>query len=248
MMIDTHCHLSKDDYDNLDVIISHMDGNIMIASGYDLKSNLEVIELCNNYDNIYGTIGYHPTELDNFKDSDLDLLKEQLKNPKIIGIGEIGLDYHYDNNDKKKQKEIFIKQIAIANELKYPIVIHSRDAALDTYEILKDNLNTKAIMHCYSYSLDMAHKFISLGIYLGIGGVLTFKNSIKLREVVDKIDIDRLVLETDSPYLTPVPFRGSKNEPYNIYYVASKIAEIKNISLEDVFNRTSNNAIKIFNL
>ena len=152
MMVDTHCHLLKEDYDNLDDIIMKMKDNIIIASGYDSKSNLEVIDLVNKYPNIYGTIGFHPSELDDFSSDSLNILEEQLKNPKIVGIGEIGLDYHYDDTDKDRQHDAFIKQILLANKLKCPIVVHSRDAALDTYEILEKYLDTKAIMHCYSYS------------------------------------------------------------------------------------------------
>lgn len=248
MMIDTHSHILTKDYENIDEIVSRMKDNIIIASGYDYESNLEVIELCSKYPNVYGTIGFHPTELKNFNDDSLSILEEQLNNSKIVGIGEIGLDYHYDDTLKDLQKEVFIKQILLANKLCKPIVVHSRDAALDTYEILKSNLNTPAIMHCYSYSLDMAKKFIDLGMYLGIGGVITFKNSVKLKEVVENIDIDRLVLETDSPYLSPEPFRGKKNEPYNVYYVAHKIAELKNIDVDIVFDRTTLNAKKIFNI
>ncbi len=248
MMVDTHCHLLKEDYDNLDDIIMKMKDNIIIASGYDSKSNLEVIDLVNKYPNIYGTIGFHPSELDDFSSDSLNILEEQLKNPKIVGIGEIGLDYHYDDTDKDRQHDAFIKQILLANKLKCPIVVHSRDAALDTYEILEKYLDTKAIMHCYSYSLEMSKKFINLGMYLGIGGVLTFKNSSKIKEVVLNTDLSHLVLETDSPYLTPEPFRGMKNEPYNVYYVAKEIASIKGIDIEKVFDETFKNAKNIFNI
>lgn len=247
-MIDTHCHLFKEDYDNLDEVIANMKDGIMIVSGFDAKSNLEVLELVDKYSNIYGTIGYHPTELENFSDENLSLLESQFKHPKIVGIGEIGLDYHYDDTDKLKQIEVFKKQIQLANKLQCPIVIHSRDAALDTYEILKENLNTKAIMHCYSYSLEMADQFIDLGMYLGIGGVLTFKNSSKLKEIVKHVPLSKIVLETDSPYLAPEPLRGTKNEPYNIYYVGIKIAELKEIDEQEVFKSTTENASKIFNL
>ncbi len=247
-MIDTHAHLLEKYYENIDEIVDKMKDNIIIASGYDRNSNLEVIELCNKYENIYGTIGFHPTELKDYSDDYLIELEGQLKNSKIVGIGEIGLDYHYNDTLKDLQKEVFIKQIKLANRLNKPIVIHSRDAASDTYEILKDNLKTTAIMHCYSYSLDMALKFIDLGIYLGVGGVITFKNSIKLKEVIENINIDRLVLETDSPYLAPEPFRGSKNEPYNIYYVAKKLANIKNVNINTVFDITTKNAKSIFNI
>lgn len=248
MMIDTHCHLSDNDYDDLMSVIERMGDNIMIASGCDKKTNLEVIELVNKYPNIYGTIGFHPTELDDITLDDLSILEEQAKNPKIVGIGEIGLDYHYDDTDIVGQKEFFIKQIELAHKLDLPIVIHSRDAALDTYEILKEHLKGKAVMHCYSYSEEMAHRFLDLGLYFGIGGVLTFKNSVKLKETVKELPLDRLLLETDSPFLAPEPLRGTTNEPYNIYYVGLKIAELKGIFSDLVFETTTSNARKIFNL
>ncbi len=246
MMIDTHCHL--DEYENIDEIIKHMGNNIIIVSGVDDKTNKQVIELINKYPNIYGVIGIHPEEIDNINSNSFKIIEENINNPKIVGIGEIGLDYHFIKDNKIKQQEIFIKQIELANKYKKTIVIHSRDSINDTYNILKKYLNTKAVIHCYSSSLEMAHKFIKLNIKLGIGGVVTFKNSKILKEVVENISLDNLLLETDSPYLSPEPLRGKINEPYNIIYVAKKIAKLKNISLEEVLNRTTVNAIEQFDL
>jgi len=222
----------------------------MIASSVDLTTTKEVVELCNKYKNIFGTIGYHPNEANNCDDECLKEIEKYLLNPKIVGIGEIGLDYHYGNEDKIKQKEIFIKQINLAKKYNKAIVIHSRDSVQDTYDILKkiDLDNTKIIMHCYSYSLEMAEKFIKLGIKLGIGGTITFKNNVKQREIVEKISLNNIVLETDCPYLAPEPFRGTKNEPFNVKYVAQKIAEIKGISTEEVEKITTKNALEWFNL
>jgi len=248
MMIDTHCHLSKKDYDNLDEIIEKMNGNIMIASGTNDESNKEVIELVSKYPNIYGVIGIHPEEANNFTLESLKFIENNINNPKIVGIGEIGLDYYWVKDNKDKQIDLFIKQIEIANKYNKTIVIHSRDAINDTYNILKEHLKTKAVMHCYSSSLEMAQKFIDLKIKLGIGGVVTFKNSKVLKEVVENIDINNILLETDSPYLTPEPYRGKKNEPYNVLYVASKIAELKNMKLDDVLEITSKNAKEQFNI
>lgn len=248
MMIDTHCHLSNIDYDNLEEIINHMGSNIMVVSGVDLESNKQAIELTKQYSNIYCTIGFHPTELKDYNEKSINFLEDNINNPKVVGIGEIGLDYHYGKEDEQLQKKAFIDQIKLANKYKKTIVIHSRDAANDTYEILKQELHTKVIIHCYSYSLEMAYNYIQLGAIFGIGGVLTFKNSNKLKEIVEKLDMSKFVLETDSPYLAPEPLRGTKNEPYNIYYVAKKISELKQIPLEKVFEITTNNTLSQFDI
>lgn len=245
MMIDTHCHLDLDN-PNIKDELKRMEDNIIIVSGYSTKTNKEVLKLCQEYKNVYGTIGYHPDEVE--EDNDLNLLEEYINNPKIVGVGEIGLDYYWHNDNKDKQKKLFIDQIELAIKYNKPIVVHSRDAAEDTYEILKNYKGKKIVMHCYSYSLEMAKKFKELGVMFGIGGVVTFKNGKKLVEVVENIELDSLLLETDSPYLTPEPFRGKRNEPYNIIYVAEKIAEIKGIKLEEVLKTTTDNAVRQFDL
>jgi len=248
MMIDTHCHLFKEDYDNLQEVIERMQDNIMIVSGTNDKTNLEVIELVNKHPNIYGVIGIHPEEVNNVTENSFKIIEDNINNPKIVGIGEIGLDYYWTKDTKEKQMELFIKQIELANKNNKTIVIHSREAINDTYNILEKYLKTKAVMHCYSSGLEMAKKFINLGIKLGIGGVITFKNSKVLKEVVENISMDNILLETDSPYLTPEPYRGKKNEPYNVIYVAEKIAELKNVTVEEVLGVTSKNACEQFNL
>ena len=249
MRIDTHCHLNKEDYENIDEVIKRMGNNIMIVSGDSKETNKQVIELCNKYDNVYGTIGYHPNSLDEYNEKTLLELMSQAKHNKIVAIGEIGLDYHYDNHDKEKQQKAFIEQIKIAKELNKPIVIHSRDAGDDTYKILNDEAkNLKIIMHCYSYSLEFAKQLLKFNIMFGIGGVVTFKNGVKLKKVVEEIDLEKLLLETDSPYLSPEPLRGQKNEPYNTLYIAEEIAKIKGISLEEVEEITTKNAISQFDL
>lgn len=249
MFIDTHCHLSKDDYENLEEVINEMKDNIMIVSGCNDKTNKEVIELVNKYPNIYGTIGIHPEELENISEDSYNFIINNINNPKIVGIGEIGLDYYYGNNDKELQKQVFQRQIDIAKEYNKPIVIHSREAIKDTVDILKfNNLTINVVMHCYSSSLEVAKELVKMNVKLGIGGVLTFKNSSKLKEVVENIDLKYLLLETDSPYLSPEPFRGKQNRPYNCYFVAQKIAKIKDIPLDDVLRITTNSAIEQFDL
>lgn len=249
MLIDTHCHLSNNDYDNLDEVVKQMQDNIIITSGTNMKTNKEVIELCQKYSNVYGTIGIHPEEIETVTNADLDFVENHINDPKIVGVGEIGLDYYWTKDNKDRQKEIFIKQLKLAQKYNKPVVIHSRDAIQDTYDILKSlNLNIPIDIHCYSSSLEMAKEFIKLGSYFGIGGVLTFKNSHQLKDIVSKLDLNYLLLETDSPFLAPEPIRGTKNVPFNTYYVAKKIAEIKGISLDEVLKITSSNAIGVFDL
>ena len=248
-MIDTHCHLSLKDK-NLDDVIKKMNNDIIIVSGADHESNKEVITLCNKYPNVYGTIGLHPDEADTYKQEYLDFIEKNITNKKIVGIGEIGLDYYYTKDNKDKQIKLFEQQINIALKHNKPIVVHSRESANDTYEIMKKNNieKIKSVIHCYSYSVEMAYKFIKLGSMLGIGGVVTFKNGTKLKEVVKEIDLKNLLLETDSPYLAPEPLRGTRNEPYNIIFVAREIAKIKNISEEEVLKQTTLNAVHQFDL
>ena len=239
-MVDTHCHITSEYYDNILEVISKMKDNIIIVSGTNKEDIKEVISLC-NYKNIYGTIGIYPTE-----ELDLNIIEDNINNKKIVGIGEIGLDYHLEHN-KEEQKNKFIKQLDLARKYNKTVVIHTRDAIQDTYDILKNYKDLKKVIHCYSGSLEMAKEFIKIGCRLGIGGVLTFKNS-KLKDVIKEIDLKYLLLETDSPFLAPEPLRGTKNEPYNVIYVAKKIAEIKNISLEEVLDITTLNAKDQFDL
>lgn len=248
MMVDTHAHLSLDDK-KIEEIIDRMGDNIIIASGCNHNENIMVLKLIEKYNNVYGTIGIHPTELKDNREECLKFIEDNINNSKIVGIGEIGLDYHYGKETEIEQKELFVKQINLAKKYKKAIVIHSRDSVEDTYNILSENARTlKKVLHCYSGSLEMAKKFIKIGTFLGVGGVLTYKNANKLREVVKGIDTKYLLLETDSPYLSPEPFRGEINEPYNIKYVAEKMAEIKKINVWEMLNITTKNASFVFDL
>lgn len=242
MLIDTHCHLEG--YDNIDEIINKFNG-IIIASGYNDETNKYVLELINKYDKVYGTIGIHPEEVENRYD--LNIIIENAHNPKIVGIGEIGLDYHYTKENIEKQHSLFKRQLDIATKFNLPVVVHSRDAILDTYNILKD-YNLSGSIHCFSSSKEMAVKFIDLGYKIGIGGVVTFKNSKKLQDVVLNIALDNILLETDSPFLSPEPFRGKVNEPKNVYYVAQKIAELKNVEIDEVLKINKQNACNVFKI
>lgn len=253
MIIDTHCHISKEYYNDIENVINSMKNNIIIISGYNYESNKEVIEIINKYDNVYGTIGIHPGDVEEDMNISLKHLEENINHSKIVGIGEIGLDYHYPNIDKNKQKEYFEKQIILAKKYNKTIVIHSRDAYEDTYNILNENVyeDMKLVMHCYGYSKESAMMLIRLpikDIKFGIGGVITFKNERKLRETVEQIGIEYIVLETDSPYLSPEPYRGKQNVPKNIYLIAKKLAEILNLSEDDVINKTTKSALLQFDL
>ena len=232
MIIDTHCHVIDLEYDNIDEIINRFKDNIMIISGYDSISNRNVIDIVKKYKNVYGTLGFHPSEVDKFNDEEFNYIKNNINNSKIVGIGEIGLDYHYGLNNKEKQIKMFKSLLDLAQSENISVVIHTRDAAQDTMNILK-NYKLKVDIHCFGYSLEIAKECIKRGYRLGIGGVLTFKNSKKLVEIVSNIPIENILLETDSPYLTPEPFRGKKNEPFYLSYVIDKISEIKKITTKN---------------
>lgn len=247
MFIDTHCHLSRDDYDDIDKVIkedSEAGVKRIIVSGCSRESINEVMTLKNKYDMVYVTIGYHPEYALLVTKLDLDYLKSLLRKKKVVGIGEIGLDYHYTKDNRDKQIRLFEEQLKLAKEFNLPVVIHSRDATEDTINILK-KYDVKGIIHCFSGSLETAKIYISMGFLLGIGGVVTFKNS-KLKEVVKEIPLDSIVLETDSPYLAPVPYRGKVNSSKYLIYIAKYISDIKNISVEELAEITSRNASSLF--
>lgn len=250
MFIDTHCHISLDYYDDIDkVICDNINSGIdkIIISGCEEKEIESAINYITKYDMVYATIGYHPSEVLNVDDDDLiQLEKLILSDKKIVGVGEIGLDYHYGKDYIDQQKELFKKQLSLAAKLNLPVVIHSRDATKDTIDILS-KYNLKGVIHCFSGSLETAKTYINMGYKLGIGGVLTFKNS-KLSEVIENIDLSNIVLETDSPYLAPEPFRGKTNSSKYIPIIAAKIADIKKISIDEVSKITLENTYNIFDL
>ncbi len=194
---------------------------------------------------LYPTAGIHPGNIDD-ENNKIDSLEKLIISNKVVAIGEIGLDYSYDKDNKEKQIKYFTKQLDLAIKYNLPVIIHTRDSIQDTFDAIKDRKLT-GIIHCFSGSIEMAREFIKKGFLLGIGGVLTFKNS-KLHEVIENIDITNLVLETDSPFLTPEPFRGKQNNPSNVYYVAKKIAEIKKMTTQEVIDITAKNVSKIFDI
>lgn len=246
-MVDTHCHIFSEYYDDIDAVIGRAikDGvKMLIVNGYNMNSNIEVLELVKKYDIVYGAIGLQPEELDDYTEENLSFIKNHINDDKIIAVGEIGLDYHYEC-DKEKQKELFKRQIEIAKEFNKPIIVHSRDCIQETYNILKES-HIKGIMHCYSGSVEMALEFNKIGFLLGIGGICTFKNASKIIDVIKNVDLEYIVLETDCPYLAPVPYRGTMNEPANLPVILQKICEVKGLDYKEVEKATTLNVLRLF--
>ena len=254
-MIDSHCHLDHSPlYEKLNEVINRaqlVGVKFFLTISTSLKSFETVKTIISKHENIYGTLGIHPHETKDHVNVDKKkLLELKDRSNKIIGIGETGLDYYYQNSDKLIQKKKFIEHVEAAIDLDLPIIVHSRDAEIDTFNILKDfsSKNPKILMHCFTGSSNFSKKLLDLGAYISLSGIITFNKSIKLQETASSIPIDRLLIETDSPFLAPEPKRGSTNEPSFIKYTAQKLAEIKNISYDDLIVYTSNNFIKLFSI
>ena len=253
MLFDSHAHLNDPKLiDRVEEIIDNAKKNEVkkiTCVGYDYESSMLAIDLANQYDDLYAAIGIHPSESKAFN-IDLSWIEENINNPKVVAIGEIGLDYYWDKMYKAEQKELFINQIKLANKLNKPIIVHMREATKDTYDILKEykDFNTLGVMHCYSSSKESAKQFIDLNMYISLAGPVTFKNAHTPKEVAKEIDLDHLLVETDSPYLSPSPHRGKTNEPKNVLYVAKEIAEIKGVSLEEVMKKTYRNTCNLYNI
>jgi len=249
-LIDTHAHI--DMLENAEKAIQNAIENgikkLIIPCAYP-KDIEKIYNMAIKYENVFGMLGVHPSEAKDWDDSLIDIIKKYSSNPKIIAIGEIGLDYYWDKSFNDIQKDVFIKQIKIANELNLPICVHDREAHKDTFDILKEyNECSDVIMHCFSGSVEFARECIKEDWYLAIGGVVTFKNAIKMKEVAIDIPLEKLLLETDTPYLTPVPFRGKENQPAYIKYVAEEIAKLRGITFEEIAQVTSLNAERVFKI
>lgn len=249
-IINTHSHVNMLRETNIDEAIQNAIDNkiVTIVPSSSAQDIFDTDNFIKKYNDVYGYVGVFPEEVKDFSDKTLADMEGIIKsNPKIIGIGEIGLDYYWDKSFKELQKEVFIKQIEFANQMNLPLNIHSREAHLDTLEILKKyNKNSTAIMHCFSGSLEFARECIKEGIYIALGGVVTFKNAKKTKEVAKNIPLEYLLLETDDPYLAPVPFRGKENQPMYVKYVAEEIANLRRITPEEVAKTSTENAKKIF--
>lgn len=250
-IINTHSHVNMLEKTDIDTAISNAQNAriIIIVPSSTSKDIFDVDKFIRKYDDVFGYVGVFPEEVRDFSEKTLSDMENIIKNnKKIIGIGEIGLDYYWDKSFKELQKEVFIKQIEFANQMNLPLNIHSREAHQDTLEILKKyNKNSTAILHCFSGSLEFAKECIKEGIYIALGGVVTFKNAIKAKEVAANIPLEYLLLETDDPYLAPVPYRGKENQPLYVTYVAQAIAELRNTTADEIAEITTKNAERIFN-
>ena len=252
MIYETHTHFDDASFDSdreeaiEKAVSSGVQRFINVASS--MSTSRSSVELAEKYPYFLASVGVHPEECADLSESDMDVLAGYAKNENVAAIGEIGLDYYWDEPDRDIQKKWFRRQIELARDVNLPLIIHSRDAAADTYDILAAGKAEEVggIMHCYSYSSQMADKFIDLGFYIGVGGVVTFKNGKKLREVVEHVPMDRIVVETDSPYMAPVPNRGKRNSSEYLPYIIEAIAGIKGLTTEEVETVTYNNAVKLF--
>lgn len=254
MIFDTHAHYDDEAFDeDREALLGGMlQGGVgrIVNVGASMKTSAATIELTKQYDFIYGAVGVHPSETGDMKDADIQQLTEWSTLEKIAAIGEIGLDYHYDEPSKEVQHHWFEAQLELARSVQLPVIIHSREAAKDTVDMMKtlhaDEIG--GVIHCYSYSKELAREFLNMDYYFGIGGVLTFPNAAKLKEAVEYIPLDRLVLETDCPYLAPVPNRGKRNSSLNIQYVAEVMAELKGITREEIEAITFENAKRLYRM
>ncbi len=250
-IIDTHTHIYdkqfEEDFDDvIDRIENQLEG--IVSIGFDLESSQKSVELAKKYNFVHAVVGVHPVYISKYNDEvEKEIEKLALNEEKVVAIGEIGLDYHWMADPKEVQAEGFRKQMALAEKVKKPVVIHTREALQDTLDILAEFPNVGGILHCYPGSYEAAKPFLDR-YYLGIGGTLTFKNNKKTKELVEVLPLEKIVIETDCPYLTPVPFRGKRNEPIYTSYVAEEIAKIKNISVEEVIKVTTENAKKIYGI
>lgn len=251
MYFNTHSHLNSEQlYPNRNEYIQHahdLGVKYIVVAGYDLASSKRAVEIAHENENIYAIVGISPNDCLETTDEDLNEIEDLLQDPRVVALGEIGLDYYWDDVPHDKQKDVFLKQINIAKKHDKPIVIHARDAYEDTYTILKQAAH-RGIMHCYSGSVEMARRYIEIGFQISLAGPVTFKNAKVPKSVAENIGIDHLMIETDCPYLTPHPFRGKLNEPANVVYIAQEIAKLKNMEIEDVARITTFNAKRMFGI
>jgi TatD DNase family protein len=254
MLFDTHVHLNAEQFnDDLQEVIDRAIAEgvtNMVVVGFDELTINKAIELAEKYDFIHASVGWHPVDAIDMTPEHLEWLKDLASHPKVVALGEMGLDYYWDKSPKEIQKEVFRKQIRLAKEVKLPIIIHNRDATADIVEILKEENagEVGGIMHCYSGSVETALECIDMNFYISLGGPVTFKNAKKPKEVAESIPLDRLLVETDCPYLTPHPYRGKRNEPAYVKLVAEEIAGLKGVTFEEIAEATTKNAKKLFGI
>lgn len=254
MLFDTHVHLNADQFseDLVEVIDRARKEGVghMVVVGFDRPTIEKAMELIKRYDFLYASIGWHPVDAIDMRDEDLDWIEELAKHPKVVALGEMGLDYHWDKSPKNVQKEVFRKQIRLAKRIKLPIVIHNREATADIIDVLREEnaAEVGGIMHCFSGSAETAKECLDLNFYISLGGPVTFKNARKPKEVAEAVPLERLLIETDCPYLAPHPYRGKRNEPAYVKLVAEQIASLKGLTYEEVANATTDNAKRIFGI
>lgn len=254
MLFDSHAHYNdkKFDEDRNELLAKMPENNVglIMNSCSSLDEVPDILDICGKFPFVYASAGVHPHEAENLTETDMETLMEYAKNPKVKAIGEIGLDYFYDFFPRDIQKKWFARQVDIAREIKMPVIIHDRDAHKDCMDILREHRVREAggVFHCYAGSVEMAREILGWGMYIAFGGSLTFKNSVRPVEVAKYVPLDRIVIETDCPYLTPVPHRGKRNSSLYIHYVAEKLAEIKNVPVEEIETVTFKNAKKCFNI
>ena len=252
MIFETHAHYDdevfNEDREQLLAGLPEKGIGRVINVGASIETTRTTLALAETYDYIYAAVGVHPSDIDGLNEETYSWLKEQTAHPKTVAVGEIGLDYYWDKENHEKQEYWFRRQIALAREEKLPMIIHSREAAADTLRVMKEEKSEEigGVIHCFSYSVEMAEEYLKMGFYLGIGGVVTFKNAKKIKEVVQMAPMERILLETDSPYLAPVPYRGKRNSSLYLPYVVQEIAELKGISEEEVIETTEKNAVRLF--
>jgi TatD DNase family protein len=252
MLFDTHTHLDDKKFDeDRDTLIPSLknDGiSLLVNIGADMKSSEESVKLAEKYDFIYASVGVHPCDTANLTDDDILTLEKLAQHEKVVAIGEIGLDYYWDEPEREIQKEWFKKQLLLAKKLNMPYIVHDRDAHADVLEIIKESGYTNGVMHCFSGSAEMAKEVIKMGMYVSLSGTVTFKNAKKAQEVASVVPLDKLLIETDSPYLTPEPFRGKRNNSALVKYTAEKIAEIRGLSFKDLARITMENGKRFYNI
>ncbi len=253
MIFESHAHYDSEQFnEDREELLNSMQENgvgTIINSGASWDSVTEVVELAEKYPFVYAAVGLHPDEVGDLNEERFAFMKEQCRHEKVVAVGEIGLDYYWDNESHDVQKKWFIRQLELARELDLPVIIHSRDAAADTLEIMKEHAQgLRGVIHCFSYSKELAREYIKMGFHIGVGGVVTFKNGKKLKEIVEEIPLDRILLETDCPYLAPVPFRGKRNCSIYISYIAQEIADLKGITYEEVVAQTEQNGKRLFGI
>ena len=253
MIFETHAHYDDEQFDpDRDELLHSMAAGgigtiVNVSASFD--SCRKAVDLVQNYSFMYAAVGVHPDEVGELDEQKLDEMRKLCADPKVVAVGEIGLDYYWDKESRELQRHWFVRQLELARELELPVLIHSREAAADTMEVMKQYAEgLKGVIHCYSYSAEMAKEYVKMGFYIGVGGVVTFKNGRKLKETVETIPLTSIVLETDCPYMAPVPYRGKRNSSLYLPYVAEEIASLKQVSYEEVVDQTEKNAKDLFRL